>query len=382
MKRSRLMILVFGFLFLTSMARADWGTSKRISSTVDSSNRPAVAIGAGDVLYVVWQDLTPGNWEIYYRRSLDTGATWDMAKRLTWTANDSFSPAVALDSGNIVHVVWSDNSPGNYEIYHRRSTDGGTTWGTIQRLTWTVGSSSSPAIAVDTDNVIHVVWEDLSSGKARIYYKKSTDQGQTWSTSQTLTSSSGNSMTPALAIDSDKTLHVAWCDDTPGNPEIYTKNSADGGSTWSAAKRLTWTSGKSYDPAIAAGSGHSLFVVWDDDTPGNYEIQAKRSTDQGTTWSTAQRISWTGGDSVAPGIVIESGGAVHVVWSDSTPGNPDLYYRGSTDGGTTWSPVQRLTWTAEDSAFPAIAADSGGALHVVWEDFTPGNYEIYYKKGK
>jgi hypothetical protein len=28
-----------------------------------------------------------------------------------------------------------------------------------------------------------------------------------------------------------------------------------------------------------------------------------------------------------------------------------------------------------------MAVDSGNAIHIVWEDDTPGNGEIYYKKG-
>jgi BNR repeat-like domain len=381
MKRIVLITLACGFLFSTSTALADWGTSKKISWTADSSDVPAIAIGPGGVLHVVWQDLTPGNWEIYCRRSPDGGMSWNAAKRITWTPGDSFAPDVAADSGSIVHAVWSDNTPGNYEIYYRKSPDGGTTWGTARRLTWTAGSSSSPAIAMDADNVLHVVWDDMTSGAASIYYKRSTDKGNTWSVSKKLTSSSGNSMRPALVIDSSKTLHAAWWDDTPGNPEIYHKRSTDGGSTWSAAQRLTWTSGKSYDPAIAAGPGQTLFVVWDDDTPGNYEILAKRSTDGGATWGASQRLSWSSLESLAPDIAIDAGNAIHVVWSDYTPGNPELYYRESSNGGSTWSAAQRISWTAEDSASPAILADSGGTLHLVWEDFTPGNYEIFYKKG-
>ena len=35
-------------------------------------------------------------------------------------------------------------------------------------------------------------------------------------------------------------------------PKICYKRSVDGGTTWSALKRLTWTSDWSYYPAIAA----------------------------------------------------------------------------------------------------------------------------------
>jgi hypothetical protein len=46
-----------------------------------------------------------------------------------------------------------------------------------------------------------------------------------------------------------------------------------------------------------------------------------------------------------------------------------------------WGAVKRLTWTSGRSQYPAVATDSGKTAHVVWQDQTPGNWEIYYRKG-
>jgi hypothetical protein len=69
-----------------------------------------------------------------------------------------------------------------------------------------------------------------------------------------------------------------------------------------------------------------------------------------------------------------------VVWEDLTPGNWEIYYNMSPNGGATWASSQRISSTSDDSRRPAIAADSFGNLHVVWPDWTPGNSEIYYRK--
>ena len=50
--------------------------------------------------------------------------------------------------------------------------------------------------------------------------------------------------------------------------------------------------------------------------------------------------------------------------------------------GQGWSALKRLTWNSGESSSPAIAVGSGNSLHVVWEDRTPGNYEIFYKNYK
>jgi hypothetical protein len=77
-------------------------------------------------------------------------ADWTTAQRLTWTSEVSYNAAIAVDSNDAIHVVWEDYTPGDGEIYYKKSTDGGTAWSAAQRLTWTLGNSESPAMAIDS----------------------------------------------------------------------------------------------------------------------------------------------------------------------------------------------------------------------------------------
>jgi hypothetical protein len=99
-------------------------------------------------------------------------------------------------------------------------------------------------------------------------------------------------------------------------------------------------------------------------------------------WTAAQRLTWTPGDSYNAAIATDSHNFIHVVWDDYTTGYPEIYYKRSTNLGAAWSPAQRLTWTAGSSARPAIAIDSNDIIHLVWDDDTPINLEIYYKKAR
>jgi hypothetical protein len=383
MKRMGIMILAIGLCLFAQVAQADWTTAKRLTWTSGQSAAPVVAVDFSGNLHIVWYDDTPGNYEIYYKKSADGGVTWTSVQRLTWTSGQSAYPAIAVAFSSMLHVVWGDNTPGNTEIYYKRSTDGGTTWTSAQRLTWT-SSSGYQAIAVDSSGNLHMVWESWVSaggGRNEIYYKRSTDGGTTWTSAQRLTWTS-SSIYPAIAIDSSGNLHVVWMDNTPGNYEIYYKKSADGGATWTSAQRLTWTLGDSWYPAIAVDSSGNLHVVYRGNTPGNYEIYYKKSADGGATWTSAQRLTWTSGNSWHPAIAVDSSGNLHVVWDDYTPGNYEIYYKKGTNGGATWTSAQRLTVSSGSSIIPDIAVDSSGNLHIVWYDDTPGNLEIYYKKGK
>jgi BNR repeat-like domain len=382
MKRTGLMIAALGLFLFAQAAQAQWTAAKRLTWTAGGSNEPVIDISSNGHIHIVWSDDTPGNAEIHYKRSTDGGTTWSAARRLTWTSGQSYGPATAIDSGNAIHVVWRDDTPGNAEIYYKRSTDEGITWSADQRLTLTSGLSSAPTIAIDTSSTIHVVWEDSTLGQAEIYYRRSADGGKTWSALKRLTWTSGSSEYPAIATESDNHIHVVWYDYTPGAPEIYYKRSTDGGRIWGVAQRLTWNSLFSSGPAIAIDSSKTVHVVWHDYRVGAPEIYYKRSTDGGTTWSADHRLTWLSGDSYESGIAIDLSSTIHVVWQDNMPGNFEIYYKRSTDGGTSWSSAQRLTWNAGQSQVPAVAIGPGNTIHVVWSDTTPGYSEIYYRSGK
>src|SRR4030042_1392055 len=136
MKRFRQIFItvVISLLLFSALAYSDtWTASKRLTNNAGSSSYPAIAVD-GSNIYVVWEDNTPGNGEIYFKKSDDGGATWTTNKRLTNTAGGTYEPAIAVDGSNI-YVVWYDYTPGNDEIYFKKSDDGGVTWTTNKRLT-------------------------------------------------------------------------------------------------------------------------------------------------------------------------------------------------------------------------------------------------------
>jgi hypothetical protein len=376
MKKYIFLFSILGFFLLIQPISAQtWTTTKKLTYNSGKSSTPAIAVDTNGHLHVVWHDDTPGINEIYYKKSMDGGTTW-INKRLTFKSGYSRDPSIAIDSNNHVHVVWEDNTSSNFEIYYKKSTDGGVTWIT-KRMTYNPYNSFDPIIAVSSNNHVHVVWSDSTPGNSEIFNKKSTDGGAVWTTKR-LTFNSEGSFHPAIALDSNNYVHVVWQDHTPGIAEIYYKKSTDGGAAWTT-KRLTYNAGFSGIPAIAIDSNDNLHVVWYDSTPFNSEIFYKKSTDGGVNWIT-KRLTYNSGGSYTPTIAIDSNGQIHVVWYDHTSGNSEIYYKKSTNGGTTWA-TKKLSWSSGDSEYPDIAIDYINHIHVVWHDDTPGNFEIYYKKG-
>ncbi|UCD18819.1 MAG: T9SS type A sorting domain-containing protein [candidate division WOR-3 bacterium] len=370
-----MLVVQGGFLF------AQWESDVRLTNDSDSSytsNNNAWCVAAHeDTVHVVWYDNRDGNYEIYYKRSEDGGATWGADMRLTNDPGLSCMPSVAV-SGSEVHVVWEDDRTQDPEVYHKRSTDGGVTWGSDVLVTTVAGSQGMPSVAVFGGG-IHVTWTDVTlMGNSEIYYGCSTDVGTTWGTPFRISNATGFSTSSSIAAH-ESDIHIAWHDSRFGwwNNEIYYRCSLDGGTTWGLETRLTEDTTFSNVPSIAV-SGNNVHVVWEEMRDGNFEIYHKRSTNGGQDWTSDARLTTNTADSHCPSLTA-SGSNLHVVWQDNRDVNEEIYYKLSNDHGSSWDPDMRLTVEQSVSQNPSVAS-SGAKVHVVWGDDRDGNWEIYYKR--
>jgi len=319
----------------------------------------------------VWHDDRNGNYEIYYKTSTNNGESWSSDVRLTDDDSDSQYPTIAVN-GNDIHVVWHDNRDVNREIYYKTSTDNGENWSSDVRLTNGDSNNYWPVVSVNGDN-IHVVW---TLDYYEIYYKTSTDNGENWSSDVRLTKGGFHSEYPVVSVNGDN-IHVVWYDHRDENWEIYYKRSTDNGENWSSDVRLTNNSSYSYWPTIAV-NGDNIHVVWHDDRNGNYEIYYKTSTDNGENWSSDVRLTNDDSTSEHPTMAVNENN-IHVVWHDDRNGNYEIYYKTSTNNGKNWSSDVRVTNDDSTSYWPTMAVN-GNNIHVVWHDYRGGNWEIYYKQ--
>lgn len=301
---------------------------------------------------------------------------WITAQRVAFTPENSKECSLTIDHGGNVYAVWADFSPGNYEIYFKRNFDQSTN--AAVRLTWTSWPSNLPYITHSSLWNLHLVWQESVYSNAEIYYKNSTDAGLTWSAVKRLTWTPGGSMNPVIAADSSENLHLIWRENRDGKMQLHYKKSTDGGASWSKVKRLMWTNGSAYFPQITVDTVDNIHIVWEDDSSGFSDIYYKKSTDGGSTWSISKRITWNLNDSKIPDIVVDYSGNIHIVyqqfWSPSF-----IAYKKSEDGGVNWGPIVRLNW-AHSGYWPVIDVDSKDGIHVVWqESMLVGNDEIIYK---
>lgn len=153
------------------------------------------------------------------------------------------SPQLAIDNSGVLHMVYSYDPDGFNvgdvsNVYYRRSTDSGTTWGTEVRLNddATTRDQYFPTVQVNGSTVI-TTWYDRrldTNNLLQDYYKRvSYDGGLTWMPSVRLSDSSSSIvLNPNLATcyhgDYDQSLvgldnsEIAqWSDDRRGDADVY-----------------------------------------------------------------------------------------------------------------------------------------------------------------
>jgi len=271
-------------LFVLQLAAQIGATSIIIAPEPDTEK---TKVARGDTIHAVWEEDRDKNCEseIYYHRSTDKGKTWKLEKCLTHISPHPQNPSIKV-SKTTVSVIWLSEQDNADAVYYRRSTDTGTTWEptipftTLRKVGRRI--QSVPHFGV-SDPLLIAVWKDDRDGyRKAIYMKRSTDSGANWGPDTRLSLSSDWLLDPDIEV-SGSTAHVTWRDIRDGNWEVYYKRSTDGGLEWSSDMRLTFDPDLSIKPHVAS-EGSTIRITWEDRRGNKWGKYFKRSTDDGKTW--------------------------------------------------------------------------------------------------
>lgn len=213
-----------GFIEVRVEARDEkWTTIVPI--TTGQATQPSIQ-AQGNNVFIAWSDSRLGASEIFFRRSTDGGQTWGLEQRITETIADSVSPDLDADR-RYLYLVWQEDQKVKFALYD------GLQW---QRQTVLSEAGHRPRIAVTKifpNNFIYVVWERMgtqsldanqlsqsSSTQAEIVI--SDDQGLNWQKVRPLTSVQWESAEPDVAAGFQSAI-VAWRDHREATSQIYAK---------------------------------------------------------------------------------------------------------------------------------------------------------------
>jgi hypothetical protein len=235
-----------------------------------SHNFHALHAGGDGALYVTWLDSREGTSSVFLTRSADGGATWESNRRITQTeACPCCRTAIATDSGDgTLYVAWRIVMPGNVrDVVVARSTDHGMTFGepvVVHDDGWVYPGCphAGPSMHVDAERRLHIAWWTGREGIAGVHYARSDDGGRTFQRSIPLGVAEYSQ--PAhvqLALGTDGVVLVAWDDGTMAAPRVVLRASRDGGSTFGPTQIVSGEGRAATFPVLSV-SGGRVMVAW------------------------------------------------------------------------------------------------------------------------
>lgn len=289
---------------------------------------PALAVGVDGRLAVAWVEFGDGGVaRVRAAISEDGGATYGQAAVIaettdpettmasvvfaaaqqplvTWLQNnsvrastavsevDEFSDPVVVDDlvceccqpaplivGERLFVAYRnlvrDSSGQAYrDIYLTASADGGATFAEpvpVSDGTWPIDACpiAGPAL-VERQGTLYAAWmdgrfDDGTFSRTDIWLAISTDGGLTFGPNTRVNAAEGHyNGQPAMAIDSQGQIHVAWVSDTAEGPSLQYAVSADGGQTFPSVEAVVTGTGRLGSVTLAVSNAGQVVLAWTD----------------------------------------------------------------------------------------------------------------------
>lgn len=350
-------------------------------------------IGLASLLGAIY--LVPSLWMTPVL-SAQSPVTWTETLVLAEPATSWSRPSVAADPWGRVHVVWSDRYGGAGPASEQSDAYGDTLyhaywdgWQWSEPLDIIIGATGDSALAhpevtVDAKGQIYLTW----SARAGLYFDSAPALGAhdaaSWQSTQVIAEGSGFEESRLIA-NPDGRLHVVSVKlqgDQGGNL-LYT-TSEDGGVIWSSPIAISEVYAAddtvSVAPEMVRDGQGWLHVVWSERSAPDWigqRVLYARSEDDGATWTRpiplAQR-QLDGDWEDHPSLATTGDGNLHLVW---VCGEVERCYRVSLDGGRAWSRTERILVGLRSSAGgDALVADYEGNLHLIAQLRYPNG--IYY----
>ena len=381
-----------GMRFVVNAApAAGWAGEQLVDAAADDWEPAIAADPTAPYVYLLTTRYgttkpCPGNcpdpW-IALEISSDGGATWtDGVPLCACKGGGQFDPIIEVvpgpgpAAGNVYSVYMS-----GYNVMFVKSADHGAHWSAPVKTYGNVSWNDKPVIAVSNNgDDVYVSFNGPTGGDP--YVVQSHDAGATW-TQRKLVDSNRYYFAFDADVANDGTVYFAESSilyggggnkgTTPSSTiDEHVFVSIDGGKTFTDRLVASVQPGLA---CVAAGCspdfylGHDALTVdasgrvvllYDGATAagGLQTISAQSSTNKGTSWSAPVTLSATGSEATAPAVEAGAAGDVRAWYYQTTGADPDVwnvYYRGSTNGGASWSAAVRISDASSGASYKSAA---------------------------
>jgi hypothetical protein len=286
--------------------------------------------------------------------SNDNGKTWSTPRIIADPGSGQIDVQLKVDpvDGKTVYASWLQNSKSLIEV--AKSTDFGQTWTTVIANSTNAGTDKD--ILAVRGNDVYVAYDHSQT----VWCSSSHDGGQTWTSVKVNANAKlGWSLTGGGTVDPAGNVYFAWSGYTQngganGPVNLYVTKSSDGGQTWTStlldisssppdcsAFRCGWAF-LGAGIAMTSDAAGQLYALWNAGSidGGPERIYFSTSSDQGNIWTPRADVSLAplGVDHAFPSVAAGARGDIRIAWMDQrNEPHWNVYYRSSIDGGSSWS---------------------------------------------
>jgi len=210
------------------------------------------------------------------------------------------------------------------------------------------GPRASMAVS---ENNIYLTWWDNKTGNNEVFFAGSNDSGKTFDEPINLSNAEGASADSNIAVAQENNVYVAWWDNKTGSWEVFSRASTDSGKTFGEAVMLKSIGTSpvntlkapppttiSVDTLVAASGNSNEYVIWWDNTTGNWEVVFAKSTDGGKTFGEPTNISNSPDARSIGARIAAQGNNVYISWIDidENTRQKQVLFSSSNDNGKTF----------------------------------------------
>jgi hypothetical protein len=347
MKRKQITLVgICGLLFVAAIwipranaqVQGNWSEPYRLSSDQGKASHASSVADQYGYVHVFWSETLFEDQSSIIQYARFDGQIWTTPFDIHMTAPFVSVQNISsfIDPYGTLHLAWSQGDGGPVYYSHAPAAHAlsARQWEQPARINF---PAKHIKLLVDSQGVLHMLYNKIVGQALGVYYSRSRDQGITWSDPVWLDPDILRNHTPTsltFELDDGDGLHAVWfyAGFDGGGDWVRYAHSLDGGDTWS----LPFTIDK-----YVEGSDHELRV--------------------------------------ADPVMTIQGETVHVIWA----GGPQPYrnHRISTDSGRTWSAPIRIFGNLHGQAGEGFAEDGLGRAHFVSQIRYPqGIYHSFWDK--
>jgi hypothetical protein len=304
-------------------------------ATLGYSGQRKIAKDTAGNFYIAYRKKYNGYYEIFVakltkeksEKLLISGTN----KPISFIESDQRVPSIAVDSNDIVHVVWygsdSKDEPRNRQIKYTKSIDGGNTWDNWKNISLVFGYSNNdywqehPSISVGRNNELYIVWEgkDAKNNYQQIKFSKSINGGQDWTQWINISTLPNNTQSrPSIVQDNNGRLHVLMYSSLgEQTQQVQHSYSDDNGNNWNVWQNVSNSSFDSRHISISLDKENNLYVAWRAKSNDNEPAQIYFSVLKNNKWSESIIIANSPNNQFFPSIMIDENSTPWVVWMES-----------------------------------------------------------------